>query len=126
MSLVAAGAVAAGGAIGSLARYGVGLLARSWFPGWPWGTLFVNVLGSFLIGLLFVVLAARPAHDLARIGLLTGLLGGFTTFSAFSIESLELLRTAGTTPALLYVATTLIAGLAGCAAGLWMGRALLA
>lgn len=126
MSLAAASAVAVGGAIGSLARYGVGLLARTWMPGWPWGTLFVNVLGSFLIGVLFVVLASRPASDLARIGLLTGLLGGFTTFSAFSIESLELLRTAGTTQALLYVATTLLAGLAGCALGLWAGRALLA
>lgn len=119
-------AVAAGGAMGSVARYGVGNLARSLAPAWPWGTLAVNVLGSFLIGLLFAWFAARPASDALRLGLITGVLGGFTTFSTFSIETLELLRAGWTASALIYMAATLALGLAACALGLWTARALLA
>ena len=119
-------AVAAGGAVGSVARYGVGNLARTLLPGWPWGTLTVNVIGSFAIGLLFAWFAARPASDAVRLGLMTGVLGGFTTFSAFSIETLELLRSGGATDALGYVAATLVLGLAACALGLWAARTLLA
>lgn len=119
-------AVAAGGALGSVARYGVGNAARGLVPGWPWGTLLVNVLGSLLIGLLFAWFAARPAADTLRLGLITGVLGGFTTFSAFSIETLELLRSGGSLAALGYVAATLVLGLAACAVGLWAGRLLIA
>ena len=126
MSVAVWMAVALGGAFGSVARYGAGLAARQLAPGWPWGTLFVNVLGSFAIGLLFAWFAARPAPEWVRLGLITGVLGGFTTFSAFSVETLELLRSGGASAALVYVAVTLVAGLAACAAGLWMGRLLLA
>lgn len=119
-------AVALGGALGSVARYGAGLAARQLAPGWPGGTLFVNVLGSFAIGLLFAWFIARPAPEWARLGLITGVLGGFTTFSAFSIETLELLRASGAGAALAYVAVTLLAGLAACALGLWTARLLLA
>lgn len=119
-------AVAAGGALGSVARYGVGQFARTLAPGWPWGTLAVNLLGSFAIGLLFAWLAARPASDAVRLGLITGVLGGFTTFSAFSIETLELLRGSGAGAALVYVGATVMLGLAACALGLWTARALLA
>lgn len=119
-------AVALGGALGSLARHGAGLAARQIVPGWPWGTLFVNVLGSFAIGLLFAWFFVRPAPEWVRLGLITGVLGGFTTFSAFSVETLELLRTAGAGPAFVYVALTLVAGLAACALGLLAARLLLA
>ncbi len=119
-------AVALGGALGSVARYGAGLAARQLAPGWPWGTLFVNVLGSFAIGLLFAWFIVRPTPEWVRLGLITGVLGGFTTFSAFSVETLELLRTAGAGSAFAYVALTLAAGLAACALGLWAARALLA
>jgi fluoride exporter len=123
-------AVAAGGALGSVARYGVGNLARAIAPGWapwmPWGTLAVNVMGSFAIGLLFAWFAARPASDVLRLGLITGVLGGFTTFSAFSVETLELLRSGGATSALVYIGATLALGLAACALGLWAAKALLA
>ena len=119
-------AVAAGGALGSVARYGVGNLARSLVPGWPWGTLAVNVIGSFAIGLLFAWFAERPVSDALRLGLISGVLGGFTTFSAFSIETLELLRSDGATSAMIYVAATLVLGLAACALGLWAARALMA
>lgn len=119
-------AVALGGALGSVARFGAGLAARHLLPGWPWGTLFVNVLGSFAIGLLFAWFLARPAPEWVRVGLITGVLGGFTTFSAFSVETLELLRTAGASSALAYVTLTLAAGLVACAMGLWAARLLLA
>lgn len=119
-------AVAAGGALGSVARYGVGTFARALAPGWPWGTLAVNLLGSFAIGLLFAWFASRPASEAVRLGLITGVLGGFTTFSAFSIETLELLRSGGALPAFGYVTATLLLGLAACALGLWVARLALA
>jgi fluoride exporter len=119
-------AVALGGALGSVARYAVGLALRPASPTWPWGTLTVNVAGSLAIGILFAWFAARPVSDAVRLGLITGVLGGFTTFSAFSIETLELLRSVGPGAAAGYVAVSLITGLGACALGLWAARALLA
>ena len=82
--------VALGGAIGASARYLTSLGAvRFLGAGFPWGTLAVNVIGSFLMGLLVVVLAQRDDTRLAPF-LLTGLLGGFTTFSAFSLDAMAL------------------------------------
>lgn len=119
--------VALGGAIGSVARYGVANLARTLAPGWPWGTLAVNVLGSFAIGVLFAAFALRPSiPEWIRLGLMTGLLGGFTTFSAFSVETLDLLRTGTVLDALGYVCATLALGLAACGLGLWSTRLLFA
>lgn len=118
--------VALGGALGSVARYGAALAARSLAPGWPWGTLFVNVAGSFAIGVLFAWFLLRPAPDWVRFGLITGVLGGFTTFSAFSMETIELLRTGGSVQAFGYVAATLVLGLGACALGLAATRAMLA
>lgn len=119
-------AVALGGALGSAGRYGLGLAARALWPGWPWGTFLVNVIGSFAIGLLVAGFMLRPAPEWLRLGLITGVLGGFTTFSAFSIEALDLLRSGGTTAAGVYVASTLVLGLAACALGMWLARVLLA
>ena len=118
--------VALGGALGSLARYGAAIAARSVAPNWPWGTLFVNVTGSFAIGVLFAWFLLRPAPEWVRFGLITGVIGGFTTFSAFSIETMELLRTGGTVAAFGYVAATLALGLGACALGLAATRVLLA
>lgn len=127
MTPLTVAAVALGGALGSVARYLIGVtMLRSWGPTWPWGTLVVNVAGSLAIGFLFAWFASRPVTDTVRFGLVTGVLGGFTTFSAFSMETLELLRTLGPGSALAYVAVTLAAGLGACAAGLWAARALLA
>lgn len=120
-------AVALGGALGSVARYALGVALRpASSASWPWGTLTVNVAGSLVIGVLFAWFATRPVSDATRVGLITGVLGGFTTFSAFSIETLELLRAAGPGAAAGYVAVTLVAGLGACALGLWMARTLLA
>lgn len=118
-------AIAAGGAVGSLARFSASLVARSIAPGWPWGTLFVNVLGSLLIGVLVAWFGLRPASDAVRLGLVTGVLGGFTTFSAFSIESIEMLRAGDTACGLAYVAVSVVLGLGACALGLWATRAVL-
>ncbi len=118
--------VALGGALGSIARYFVAVAARVFAPGWPWGTVAVNVVGSFAIGALFALFLLRPVPDWVRFGLITGVLGGFTTFSAFSIETIELLRADGGAAALLYVAATVALGLVACALGLWATKALLA
>lgn len=119
-------AVAVGGAAGSVLRYGIGLWAARLAPGWPWGTFSVNVLGSLLIGLLAALLFSRPSDELLRAGLMTGVVGGFTTFSAFSLETLDLFERSGVWTAAAYVAASLGVGLAACAVGLWLGRAMLA
>ncbi len=82
--------VALGGAIGASARYMTNVAVMRFIgPGFPWGTVFANVLGSFLMGALVVVLAHRDGMRLAPF-LMTGLLGGFTTFSAFSLDALTI------------------------------------
>ena len=103
--------VAVGGAVGSVLRYLVSLQSVLWFGlHFPWGTLAVNVIGSAAIG----ALGALPLPQEARLLLITGLLGGFTTFSAFSLE-VELLWHRAPWTAALYVALSLALGLAACA-----------
>jgi len=112
--------VAFGGAFGSVARYGVSLAAARLFGlAFPWGTLFVNVLGALLIG----VLSARidPAQEDVRLLIGVGILGGFTTFSAFSLEAVRLGQHNPSTAA-LYVASSLVLGLGACWLGLALGR----
>ena len=111
------GAVAAGGALGALARYGV---ASAWphpVAGFPWSTLLVNLLGSLLIGAVMTTASHRP---LARAFLATGVLGGFTTFSAYSVETRDLLAAGRFGLALLYALSTLAGALVAVAIG---GRA---
>jgi CrcB protein len=69
----------------------------------PVGTLVVNVLGSFLIGVIATLIANKPQHDLFQFLLITGFLGGFTTFSAFSLETLKFLLSGNTASAFLYI-----------------------
>ncbi|MDZ7748980.1 MAG: fluoride efflux transporter CrcB [Halofilum sp. (in: g-proteobacteria)] len=85
-------AIALGGAAGALARWGVANGVHAWLGrGFPWGTLAVNVAGSFAMGLLAVLLVERLALGPAwRAGLLIGFLGAFTTFSTFALETVEL------------------------------------
>lgn len=113
-------AVALGGALGSLARYALklGLMPLSTFP---WWTLIVNVSGGLLIG--FLASLGREWPEALRLGLTVGLLGGFTTFSAFSLETLELLRHH---PVLVLanVLANVMLSIAACAAGLWLGHRL--
>lgn len=109
--------VALGGAIGATARYLTGTVAmRVMGPGFPWGTLTVNVVGSFLMGLLVIVLAERLDNRLAPF-LMTGLLGGFTTFSAFSLDTWMLLEQG----APLKAAVNVLANVATCLLVTWLG-----
>jgi CrcB protein len=112
------GAMALGGVLGAEARYALGL----WFPApsgsWPWATWVINVAGSFLIGVLMVVLTERiTPHRLARPFLGVGVLGGFTTFSTASVDVLRLLR--GGSPVLgpVYLVGTALAALLAAALG---------
>ncbi len=112
--------VALGGAVGSVARYGVGLAAARLFGlAFPWGTLFVNVAGGLAMGWL----AARvgPAQEQWRLLLGVGALGGFTTFSAFSLETVRLMQHQPG-QAMLYVAVSLILSVGACWLGLTLGR----
>lgn len=87
--------IAIGSALGGVARHGCGLVAASrWGAAFPWGTLLVNVAGSFLIGLIAALTVGRVSQpaQLSRDFLMVGVLGGFTTFSAFSLQTLMLLR----------------------------------
>lgn len=119
MSLAAWFAVAMGSALGGLLRYAA---ARVWpmVPGgWPLGTMAVNLLGSFAIGLLSVALAARqPASETVRLFWMVGVLGGFTTFSTFALETIWLGESSQLLRAAAYVLVTLV----GCIGGAWLGR----
>lgn len=118
--------VALGGALGASARYGVNVASTRMFgPGFPVGTLAVNVAGSFVMGVLAVMLAARGGA-LAPF-LMTGLLGGFTTFSAFSLDTALMWMRGQHVAAAGYVAASVALSLgalvAGMAAAQAMGRA---
>ena len=118
-------AVAAGGAIGAAMRHGVGLMAVRHLPaGWPHGTFAVNILGSFLMGFLISWLAFRGegGPQELRLFLATGILGGFTTFSAFSLEVANFVRAGDVTKAALYAGLSVALGLAALFLGLWLSR----
>lgn len=115
-----------GGAFGSLCRYGVTLAGvRLLGPNFPFGTVFVNLTGSFLMG-TFVELAARRFGASAELRLLiaTGFLGGYTTFSSFSLDAVALWQRGQAALGLAYAAGSVLAGLAALLAGLALGRAL--
>jgi CrcB protein len=116
--------VAAGGAIGSSLRYLVNVSAMRLFgPAFPWATLTVNVIGSFLMGALVVWFANRDLMRLAPF-LMTGVLGGFTTFSAFSLDTVTLWQRGEATTAMIYVAASIILSLAALLAGMATVRGL--
>lgn len=118
--------VALGGAIGSVCRYLIGVTTLRWFgPGFPWGTIAVNVVGSLAIG-LFAELVARKLNASAelRLLLITGFLGGFTTFSAFSLDFIALFERGAMAAALGYVAASVALSLLAVFAGLSIGRVL--
>ena len=119
-------AVAAGGAIGAAARLlTVDLAARLFGYDFPWGTFAVNVIGSLLMGLLVGWMTTRwDAPQTLRVFLATGVLGGFTTFSAFALDFAMLWENRQHLAALLYAAGSVLASLAAVFAGLLLARAL--
>ena len=124
MFAVQAAAVAGGAAVGALLRWGAGLAFNATWAGFPLGTLLVNCLGGLLIGVAMVWFARSP-DDTLRLLLVTGVLGGFTTFSAFSAESLGLLQRGHWGLALLHSAAHLLGALACTALGFALARVVL-
>ena len=129
--LAASALVATGGALGALARYQVGrLVANLAGPDnvFPWGTLSVNIVGSLAMGALVGWLArgttSEQAAESLRLLVGVGLLGGFTTFSAFSAEMVALMHRGAALQALGYGATSIIAGMAAVIAGLIVAQSL--
>lgn len=114
--------VALGGAIGASARYLTNVASLRLFgPGFPWGTVVVNVLGSFLMGVLVVAMAQLSGNRLAPL-LMTGVLGGFTTFSAFSLDAVTLWERGEVLQAVSYVAGSVSVSIAALVAGLFVAR----
>jgi CrcB protein len=117
-------AVAIGAAIGGVLRYVVGQLFLQRFgPGFPYGTLFINVSGSLCIGIVAQLAATRAfgMTPFTRVLLATGVLGGYTTFSTFSLDAITLFDES-VFPALLYVASSVVLGFAAAAAGIVLAR----
>ena len=122
--------VAAGGAVGAAARHGVGVLVmRAGLSGWPWATFAVNLVGSLLMGLLVGWLAFRGetlgGGQATRLFLATGVLGGFTTFSAFSLEIGQYIQRGDWWRAGSYAGLSVLLGVAGLLAGLMVMKKVL-
>ena len=119
--------ICAGGAFGTGARYLLsGWAAATLGPAFPYGTLAVNLIGSFCVGLLMQVGIATPIlSPTARLTLTTGVMGGFTTYSTFNYETLQYLQEGAWAMAGLNVATTLLVCLAAGALGVAVARGLL-
>jgi len=118
--------VALGGALGASARYLTNVGVFRWAgPGFPLATIIVNVLGSFLMGVLVVALARKDGNALAPF-LMTGVLGGFTTFSAFSLDTLTLFERGEVGLAGLYAGLSVALSLTAIVAGVYAARMVLA
>lgn len=117
-------AVMIGGALGAGMRYGVNLLLADMATRFPWPTLLVNVIGSVLIGYLAHTIGRGDwgDHPLLPLLLITGVLGGFTTFSAFSLETIKLIQAGHLLLAMFNVVLSVGLCLVGCALGVWLAR----
>jgi len=112
-----------GGAVGAGLRYEVGRLSlRLMGPGFPWGTLAVNLIGCLLMGVLAGLFVRDVANEPAHLLLGVGVLGGFTTFSAFALDGYVMLQRGDIVTALLYVAASVVGTLILLAAGYWLTR----
>jgi len=112
--------VVAGGAIGTFLRYAISLLAMPISRELPWGTIFINITGSFVIGLFGTLTLASgrfPVSENWRLFVMVGLCGGYTTFSAFSLQTLDLMRAGATARAALNVGLSLVLCISAVALG---------
>ena len=119
-------AIAIGGILGCWARYAMTNLVQAiWGRAFPYGTLSINVLGSFLMGFLFFATLERLAvGPYIRVGILTGFVGGFTTFSTFAMETLLLAEQGEIGKGVAYVALSVVLGLMAAFAGAYLARIL--
>ncbi|WP_420568419.1 fluoride efflux transporter CrcB [Thalassovita sp.] len=116
--------VALGGALGASGRYLTGVAAsRLMGLGFPWGTLTVNIVGSFVMGMIVVVLGHYSANRFAPF-LMTGVLGGFTTFSAFSLDAVTLWERGQVVTAAVYVGASVLLSLGAIILGLIFARSI--
>lgn len=122
--LLTLGYVAAGGAIGSSLRYLVNVAALRIAPGFPWGTLAVNVVGCAIMGILATTLAMKGGMRWQPF-LLTGVMGGFTTFSAFSLDAMGLWERGQVQAAIAYVGASVILSLLAVLAGAALAKGVL-
>lgn len=120
--------VAIGGALGAMGRYGLGLAVGRLAPGvaWPWATLTANVAGGLLMGLLagWLALKAGAGQENIRLFAAVGVLGGFTTFSAFSLETALMIERREIVPAFVYAAGSVVLAIAALFVGLMIARKL--
>lgn len=118
--------VAAGGGLGAMARYGLGVLAGRMAPNaaWPWGTFAANVIGGLAMGLLvgWLALRAGAQQETIRVFAAVGVLGGFTTFSSFSLEAVLMMERRDYGLAAAYVAASVVLAIAALFAGLMISR----
>ncbi len=117
-------AIGAGGAVGAMARHGVSRVSLHLLgPNFPWGTLSVNVVGSFIMGAVIVWLSRHEPHSTAMRAFLTvGVLGAFTTFSTFSLDVVTLYKDRTIQIAAAYLLASVILSIVGLAAGLFFTR----
>ena len=120
MSLFTCLIVALGGALGTLARYLISRLALPISHNWPWGTFLINVLGSLIIGFFGTLTLAHGRHPVSedmRLFVMVGFCGGFTTFSTFSLQTLDLIRNGAIVRAGLNIAASVAVCIAAVAVG---------
>jgi len=115
-----------GGGLGAVSRHLAAMMVmRLSGPGFPWGTMVVNIAGSMAMGLLIAWLARRSSGDAdLRLLLATGFLGGFTTFSAFSLDAVTLYERGALTAAAAYVIASVTVSILALFGGLWLARQL--
>ncbi len=116
-------AVAMGGAVGAMGRAGIAATLTT-AGGFPWQTFAANTIGSLAIGVVWAALVKAEAPPLWGAFLITGVLGGFTTFSAFSLETVQLFEQGAWQTALGYVALSVLSCVLGAALGVWVVKAL--
>ena len=117
--------VAVGGALGSMARYGTGVLVgKAWTAAFPLATMLINIAGSLAMGLFigWLVRTAPSWQEDVRLFVAVGIFGGFTTFSSFSLDTISMLERGEVGPALLYVLASVIIGIGALYGGLVVMR----